>query len=289
MLKKHHFKQIMEFQDFEKKGEIMDNRPIGVMDSGLGGLSVVRIIQQKLPHETVVFVGDQGHFPYGTKSQAEVQRLALSIGRFLVQQHAKLMVVACNTATAAALTALQASLPIPVIGVIQPGAQAALKLGKGCRIGVIATDSTTKDGAYEHVLHQLDPQATVISRAAQPLVSVVEHHQVGTPKAQAMVNQQLQEFVDQPVDSLILGCTHFPFLVNEIRHTLGSQVNLIDPALATVDQVALTLEKDELAAAPSAQAKLQLFSTGNVIDLQTGADQWLNGSKYECSHLTLSE
>lgn len=267
----------------------MDNRPIGVMDSGLGGLSVVRIMQQKLPHETVVFVGDQGHFPYGTKSQAEVQRLALAIGRFLVQQHAKLMVVACNTATAAALPALQEALPIPVIGVIQPGAKAALKLGTGCRIGVIATDSTTKDGAYERVLHQLDPQATVISRAAQPLVSVVEHHQVGTPEAQQMVDQQLKSFIEQPVDSLILGCTHFPFLVKEIRHTLGNEVNLVDPALATVDQVGWTLQHNGLTTAATTTGKLHLFSTGNVKDLQTGADQWLTGSKYQCSHLTLSE
>ncbi|MCT3436226.1 glutamate racemase, partial [Limosilactobacillus fermentum] len=102
----------------------MDNRPIGVMDSGLGGLSVVRVIQQKLPNEEVIFVGDQGHFPYGTKDQAEVRQLALSIGSFLLKHDVKMMVVACNTATAAALPALQAALPFPVIGVIEPGARA---------------------------------------------------------------------------------------------------------------------------------------------------------------------
>ena len=116
----------------------MDNRPIGVMDSGLGGLSVVRVIQQKLPNEEVIFVGDQGHFPYGTKDQAEVRQLALSIGAFLLKHDVKMMVVACNTATAAALPALQAALPIPVIGVIEPGARAALAQDKKGPIGVIA-------------------------------------------------------------------------------------------------------------------------------------------------------
>lgn len=265
----------------------MDKHPIGVMDSGLGGLSVVRIIQHELPHENVVFVGDQGHFPYGTKEQAEVQKLALAIGSFLVKQDAKLMVVACNTATAAALPQLQAQLPIPVIGVIRPGAQAALKLGHGCRIGVIATDSTIKDGAYKRVLSELDPQAKVISQATQPLVGVVEHHEVGTKKAQKMVDQQLEPFVKQPVDSLILGCTHFPFLAKEIQNTLGENVNLVDPAIATVQQVHSELNKRGLLNDAESKGKIKLYSTGNVADLQKGADQWLEAADFQCSQLKL--
>lgn len=265
----------------------MDKHPIGVMDSGLGGLSVVRIIQHELPHENVIFVGDQGHFPYGTKSQTEVQKLALAIGHFLTKQGVKLMVVACNTATAAALPQLQAQLPIPVIGVIRPGAQAALKLSDGRRIGVIATDSTIKDGAYQRVLNELAPQVTVVSQAAQPLVSIVEHHQVGTEKAQSMVDQQLLPFAKQPVDSLILGCTHFPFLAKEIHRSLGSQIKLIDPAIATVAEVKSKLSQQDLLTPVDAKGDIALYSTGHVSDLQKGANQWLESDNYQCSQLKL--
>lgn len=262
----------------------MDNRPIGVMDSGLGGLSVVRVMQQKLPNESVVFVGDEGHFPYGTKSQELIRQLVLNIGHFLVKQPVKLMVIACNTATAAALSVAQKELPIPVVGVINPGATAAIK-SKAKRIGVIATESTTKDGAYVRELQELDPDVKVISKATQPLVTVVEHGKTGTSEAQQTVDQQLTIFEHQPVDTLILGCTHFPFLSNEIRKKMGDKVKLIDPAQETVNQVKAILTTNHLLGEQTAH--YQLYSTGDRNDLIAGADKWLGGRYDSCNNLRL--
>ena len=262
----------------------MDNRPIGVMDSGLGGLSVIRVIQQELPNESVVFVGDEGHFPYGTKSQELIRQLVLRIGCFLVAQPVKLMVIACNTATAAALSTVQKELPIPVIGVINPGATAAIE-SKASRIGVIATESTTKDGAYVRELKKLDPHVKVISKATQPLVAIVEHGKTGTAEAQKTVDQQLASFDQEPVDALILGCTHFPFLANEISQKMGKKVKLIDPALETVNQVKKLLTAEHLLAQQAVSYKL--YSTGDRNDLIAGADKWLHGHYDSCNNLDL--
>lgn len=267
----------------------MDQRPIGVMDSGLGGLSVVRLMRQRLPHESIIFVGDQGHFPYGTRTQDEIRSFALKIGQFLVSQHIKLMVIACNTATAASLTLLQKELPVPVIGVIQPGAVAAVSLPYHDRIGVIATDSTTKDGAYVRAIKALSPQSTVISHATQPLVSIVEHGQTGTPAAQQAVDEQLAIFRQHPVDVLILGCTHFPFLTKEIMRTLGKTVAIIDPAGETVQLAARLLTKRASLASQEAQGQLTLYSTGTASDLAKGAQKWLGDQNLTGKHLALFE
>lgn len=262
----------------------MDNRPIGVMDSGLGGLSVVRVIQQELPNESVIFVGDEGHFPYGTKTQELVRLLVLRIGRFLAAQPVKLMVIACNTATAAALSTVQKELPIPVIGVINPGATAAIE-SKAKRIGVIATESTTNDGAYVRELQKLNPRVKVISKATQPLVAIVEHGKTGTVEAQKTVDQQLASFDQEPVDALILGCTHFPFLTHEINQKMGNKVKLIDPALETVNQVKKLLTTEHRLAQQT--ASYQLYSTGDRNDLIAGADKWLHGQYDSCNNLNL--
>ena len=186
------------------------------MDSGLGGLSVARVLQRTLPHEDLIFVGDQGHFPYGVRSQESVRRLSLAIGDFLEKQDAKMMVIACNTATAAALPALQAQLSIPVIGMINPGVKAALALPGLKRVGVIATTGTIKAGAYQAALKQAAPTLAVTAAAPQALVSIVEGHQTGTAATQEAVDRELAAFKEQPVDALILGCTHYPFLAEVI-------------------------------------------------------------------------
>lgn len=263
----------------------MDKRPIGVMDSGLGGLSVVRVLQKKLPNESIIFVGDQGHFPYGTKSQDELRQLVLQIGQFLVKQGIKLMVVACNTATGAALPLLQEKLPVPVIGVIEPGAQAAVS-DHPQTIGVIGTESTIKKGAYVKTIHQLDPQAVVYSHAAQPLVSIVEHGQTGTKEAQQAVDHELSYFDHHPIQSLILGCTHFPFLATEIRRKLGPDVQLVDPAFETIKQTKQELT-DRGLLAPDQEATTTLFTTGTKDDLLAGAHQWLDDHFTSCDQVHL--
>lgn len=263
----------------------MDARPIGVMDSGLGGLSVVRVLQKQLPNESLIFVGDQGHFPYGTKSQSELQKLVLRIGQFLVRHDVKLMVIACNTATGAALPLLQKELPIPVIGVIKPGAMAAVK-DHPQTIGVIGTESTINKGAYDRTIHQLDEQAIVYSHAAQPLVSIVEHGQTGTAAAQEAVNRELAYFDQHHVQTLILGCTHFPFLAPEIQRKLGQDVQLIDPAFETIKQTKQVLTAENLLA-PHQTPTVALFTTGKEEDLRAGAHQWLGDHYSSCQHTEL--
>ncbi|WP_295728843.1 glutamate racemase [uncultured Limosilactobacillus sp.] len=265
----------------------MDRRPIGVMDSGIGGLSVVRVMREHLPNESIVFVGDQGHFPYGLRTQADVCHLALNIGKYLLTHDIKLMVIACNTATAASLPTLQKELPIPVIGVIKPGAEAALAQPHHDRIGVIATESTTKAGAYPATIHALDPDVEVISKAAQPMVAVVQHNEVGTPKAQKVVDEQLAIFKEKPVQALILGCTHFPFLSKEITNFLGEQVVLVDPALETVRTAKKLLADQDLLTDSKDKGSLTLYSTADNEELIKGANKWLAGDQFTCNHVDI--
>lgn len=266
----------------------MDNRPIGVMDSGLGGLSVIRIFREQMPNESIVFVGDQGHFPYGTRTQENVCQLALNIGKYLMTHDIKMMVIACNTATAASLPTLQKELPIPVIGVIKPGAEAALEQPKHDRIGVTATEGTIKAGAYPKTIHELNPNVPVIPKAAQPMVSVVEHNEVGTPKAQEVVNEELSIFKDKQVDVLVLGCTHFPFLSKEISNLLPG-VKLVDPALETVKTAKKMLADSDQLTGNDQPGEMKLYSTGNFKDLQTGAEKWLPGDHFTCEHVDIPE
>ncbi|WP_373841843.1 glutamate racemase [Limosilactobacillus sp.] len=263
----------------------MDNRPIGVMDSGLGGLSVLRVLHKRLPKESLLFVGDQGHFPYGTKSQGELQHLVLNIGNFLVAHNIKLMIVACNTATGAALPLLQGKLPVPVIGVIEPGAVAAIAHHPQT-VGVIGTESTIKKGAYDRTLHRLAPKIKVYSHAAQPLVSIVEHGQTGTSAAQTAVNTELAYFTNHPVQVLVLGCTHFPFLAPEIQHKLGKDVLLVDPAFETIKQTIRLLTQKGLLAGQN-QGTVRLYTTGRRTDLVAGAQKWLAGHFTSCEHVDL--
>ncbi|WP_251545865.1 glutamate racemase [Limosilactobacillus caecicola] len=265
----------------------MDQRPIGVMDSGIGGLSVVRVLRDHLPHEAIVFVGDQGHFPYGLRTQADVCQLALNIGKYLLTHDIKMMIIACNTATAASLPTLQKELPIPVIGVIKPGAEAALAEPHHERVGVIATESTTKAGAYPKTIHELDPNVTVISKAAQPMVAVVQHNEVGTAKAQTVVDQELAIFKEKPVQVLILGCTHFPFLSREITNFLGSNVTLVDPALETVKTAAEMLQTTDSLNNNTTKGTLTLYSTADNAELVQGAEKWLAGDQFTCNHVDI--
>lgn len=266
---------------------MMDTRPIGIMDSGLGGLSVIRILNQQLPDEKLIFVGDQGHFPYGTRTQADVCQLALKIGRFFERQNVKMMIVACNTATAAALPTLQATFSFPIIGMIIPGTTAALAQPDHQAVGVIATNATIQSHAYQKTLQQLNPEVKVIEKAAQPLVPIVEHGHTNTEMSQAAVAEQLAIFKTSPVQVLILGCTHFPFLTTEIQSFLGNQVRLVDPAKEVVAEAKSWLTNHEALNQAGAKPINELYSTSNLDDLTAGAQKWLTNQNYTCAHLDI--
>ena len=211
-------------------------RPIGVFDSGVGGLTVFRAIARALPHEALVYLGDSARVPYGTKSPATVIRYSLEAAQHLCERGVKMMVVACNTATAAALPALQQRLEIPVIGVVEPGARAAVAATKG-RIGVIATEGTVKSQAYTKAIKALNPSVEVIESAAPLFVALAEEGWANTHVAREVAEIYLEPLMDAGIDTLVLGCTHYPILRGTIEKVVGEKVKIVDSAETTAHSV----------------------------------------------------
>ncbi|AKU90341.1 glutamate racemase [Vulgatibacter incomptus] len=212
-------------------------RAIGVFDSGVGGLTVLRAIREKLPHEATVYLGDTARVPYGSKSPEVVARYSLNNARFLLQHDLKLLVVACNTATAHALPALQAALTVPVIGVVEPGAQVAAALTRNGRIGVIGTAGTIASGAYQRALEAAAPGATVFASACPLFVPLAEEGWTSGDLPRAVAERYLGALRGS-VDTLVLGCTHYPLLRGAIAEVMGPGVTLVDSAQATAAAVA---------------------------------------------------
>ena len=207
--------------------------PIGVFDSGVGGLTVVRALRAQLPNESLIYVGDTARVPYGPKSPETVRLYATQIAEWLRGQQVKAIVVACNTATAHALTHLREMLPIPVVGVIEPGARAAAMATRGGPIGVIGTSGTIASGAYERAIHALAPTLLVHANACPLLVPMVEEGWIDHAATRLIVREYLAPLVDAHMDTLVLGCTHYPLLAHVIADVLGPGVRLIDSAEET--------------------------------------------------------
>lgn len=222
-----------------------DPRPIGVFDSGVGGLTVLRAVREALPEETVIYLGDTARVPYGTKSPETVTRFALESGRFLVEQGIKLLVVACNTASAMSLEALRKGLPIPVVGVLEPGARAAVRATRTGRIGVIGTEATIASGAYPQALQTLRPGLEIVSRACPLFVPLAEEGWTDNDVAYLTAERYLSPLRDQ-IDTLILGCTHYPLLRDIIQKVMGAGVALIDSAWETAREVAAWVDREGL-------------------------------------------
>ena len=209
-----------------------DERPIGVFDSGVGGLTVFREISRLLPGQPLIYLGDSARVPYGTKSAATIIRYSLEAAQHLAERDVKMMVVACNTATAAALPALQARLSIPVVGVIEPGARAAVAATSG-KIGVIATEGTVKSQAYSRAIHALRPDVEVIESAAPLFVPLAEEGWANTHVAREVAEIYLSPLMDAGIDTLVLGCTHYPILRGTIEKVVGDRVRIVDSAETT--------------------------------------------------------
>jgi glutamate racemase len=222
-------------------------RPIGVFDSGVGGLTVFREIARVLPHEPLVYLGDSARVPYGTKSPETVLRYTLEAAKHLMDRHIKMLVVACNTATAAALPALKMQLPIPVIGVVEPGAHAAVQRTSG-RVGVIATEGTVKSKAYTRAIKALDARIEVLEAAAPLFVPLAEEGWANTHVAREVAEIYLEPLVDAGIDTLVLGCTHYPILRGTIEAVVGDRVHIVDSAETTAACVARELTEFALAA-----------------------------------------
>ena len=213
------------------------NSPIGIFDSGVGGLTVFREIARALPHHPLIYLGDSARVPYGTKSPETVTRYTLQAAAHLLDRGIGMLVVACNTATAAALPALQSKLAIPVIGVVEPGARAAVERTRG-RFGVIATEGTVKSRAYTKAIQAIDARIEVIECPAPLFVPLAEEGWANTHVAREVAGVYLEPLIDAGIDTLVLGCTHYPILRGTIERVVGDSVAIVDSAETTARTVA---------------------------------------------------
>ncbi|HZK23821.1 MAG TPA: glutamate racemase [Oscillospiraceae bacterium] len=221
------------------------NHAIALLDSGIGGLTVVREINKQLPQERIVYFGDTARMPYGPRPQAEVRGFASQIIRFLLTQDVKLVIVACNTATAAGLPAYQQAYDLPIIGVIEPGVRAALHQTRTKRIGVIGTPGTIASKAYEDSLRTHDATVEIFSQACPLFVLLVENDLVNTPAAVCVAEEYLRPLREAGVDTLILGCTHYPLMAEVIGKVMGPEVTLISSAAETAQEAKAILSQQQ--------------------------------------------
>ncbi len=238
-----------------------DARPIGVFDSGIGGLTVVKALRDLLPDENIFYLGDTARVPYGGKSASTVERYSLEIAEMLMEENAKTVVVACNTASSVALAKLEKHLPVPVIGVIRPGARAALATTRNGHVGVIGTRATIKSGAYERELRALNPQVRVSVCACPLLVPLIEEGWLDDELTDRVIARYLGPLVHQGIDTLVLGCTHYPLLVHAISRALPKTVSLVDSARNCAMAVKELLVQSHLSAPAGNSAGLDIALT----------------------------
>lgn len=242
--------------------ETHSSAPIGVFDSGVGGLTVAREIMRNLPDERIVYFGDTARVPYGSKSQETVIRYSKQIVRFLQTQHVKAIVIACNTASALALDAIEGEIDIPILGVLRPGAKVAAETTKNKRVGVIATESTIRSGMYGRYIKAHDPEITVYGKACPLFVPLVEEGWLKDPVTEEVARRYLKELLEKDIDSLILGCTHYPLIRSLMRKIVGDKVQLVNPAYETALELGRLLTREGLVndgGADCAGEKYQFF------------------------------
>jgi len=226
-----------------------NSAPIGVFDSGVGGLTVLRALRRHLPNESFVYLGDTARLPYGTKSRDSVLRYSIQASEFLMGRGIKHLVIACNTASSVAVAELQSRLaPMPVIGVVEPGAAAGCRASSSGTIGVIATEGTVRGGSYQRCIKQMRPDANVIAKACSLFVSLAEEGWTEGPIVEAIAHRYLDEmFGAAPdIDTLVLGCTHFPVLIDALRKVVGERITIVDSAETTAIELASQLDQLDL-------------------------------------------
>lgn len=235
--------------------------PIGVFDSGMGGLTVVREMMRQLPNESIIYFGDTARVPYGPKSPDTVLRYSREITSYLRDQGVKALVVACNTATAHALPALREEFDLPIVGVIEPGARAVAGATRTRKVGVIGTAGTIKSRAYEKEIRKLLPDARITAQACALFVPLVEEGWVDTEPTRAIARNYLAPLVSAEVDTVVLGCTHYPLMKTVIGNAVGRQVRLIDSAEETARQIAQVLRENGLENDTPNQARYRFIAS----------------------------
>lgn len=251
------------------------NRPIGIIDSGVGGLTVAKEIMRQLPHEQIAYLGDTARCPYGPRSPKEVLKFTWEITQFLMEKQIKMLVIACNTATAVALEEIRAELRIPVLGVIHPGARTAIKNTVNYQIGIIGTEGTIKSGAYEQALKSINRKTQVVSLACPKFVPLVESSEFNGPVAKRVVTETLAPLKNQGLDTLILGCTHYPLLEPLIKQVMGDEVNVISSGEETAREVSTILHHNGILNLSGEEPVHEFYTTGSKKIFSEIASEWL--------------
>lgn len=253
----------------------MKDKAIGILDSGFGGLTVVKEIFRQLPNEKVIYFGDTARCPYGPRDPNEVKKFTLEIIDFLLKFDVKMVIIACNTATAAALDEVKELVSVPVIGVIQPGSLAAIKKTKTGKIGVIGTEGTIKSGAYERTLKNINPSLSIASLACPSLVPIVESGNLDEKTIRAAVRDALTPILDKEMDSLILGCTHYPLISDYIQEIMGEDVYLLSSAEETAREASAILHYHNIMSEPNSNPEHYFFTTGDENHFKQIGEKWL--------------
>jgi len=238
--------------------------PIGVFDSGLGGLTVVRELRRRLPAEEILYLGDLAHLPYGTKSTAEIRRLSTNCARFLLKKNIKALVIACNSASSVAFKLLSKMLPVPVLDVISPAVEEALAITRNSRVGVIATYATIESGSYARSLEKRSPKAEYFLKPCPLFVPLAEEGWLDDAVTLEAARKYLIPMKKKEIDTLILGCTHYPLLEKVIAKVMGPKVRLVDSAVPTALRLKTLLQKERLLYPRVRHAPLRIFVTDHV-------------------------
>jgi glutamate racemase len=249
--------------------------PIGVFDSGIGGLTVAAALMKHLPSEAIFYIGDTARVPYGGKSRKTVERYSMEIGGLLLAEQAKMIVVACNTASALAVPRMKEVFKVPVQGVVTPGAEAALRATRNGRIGVIGTRATIASGAYEHAIHAIDKDAKIFSHACPLLVPLIEEGMFDDFITDQIIDRYLAPLLAEDVDTLVLGCTHYPLAEAAIARAAGNGITLVDSAENCALAVKVLLEKQVAAAPLDRLGKLDVALTDSTEGFLRTAEQAL--------------
>lgn len=277
------------------KAKAGERAPIGVFDSGLGGLTVLSELIRSLPHERFLFLGDSARCPYGPREPEEVRSFVLEICHLLVSRGCKMIVIACNTATAAGLSAAQREFSIPVVGVVTPGARAAVQMTRTRRVGVIATSGTVRQGAYEDAIAHLDAGIKVFQQAAPEFVRIAESRFSGAGEEdgaegdpQVIAHDYLAPLKEQHIDTLVLGCTHYPLICDLIAAEMGPSVTLVSSAEETAREVRSILERRHDLAGAHEALEVEILVTGDGVDRFAVTAQGLLGLDVTVSSIELS-
>lgn len=251
-----------------------NNSPIGVFDSGIGGLTVVKEIITNLPAENIVYLGDTEHLPYGSKSESAIRHFSLNNSAYLISKNAKIIVIACNTASAVALNYVRKHIAVPVVGVVESGAISAVTATESNCIGIIGTKTTIRSKAYTHAIKQLSPEIKVIEAATPLLVHLVEENWVEHNVTLDILQEYLTPLLDAGIDTLILGCTHYPFIAEQINK-IAPDLKLVDSATATAHAVAELLTKEKSCTTRKTMDMLEINLTDIYADTERLASNFL--------------